>query len=220
MIPDEHAIDPDQRPEALADALARISELEQRLDEAVVEVGVLRLQLDMLSSTDTLTGLPNEHGIVEALEKAAARSERSQEPFGLLAIDLPTAERIAAASGAEILEDAFRHGGALVAAGLRRLDTVGRTDGGGFMAVLPMLSREGVDVVLGRIERLLLRTPLDVEGEPVRLMPAFAVVLSNPSAPSDPHEMLNELTAARARARPGSPVVVRTGSAVEDGGPS
>lgn len=212
-----NATGPDGHSEALESALLRISELETRLEEAIGEVGVLRLQLDMLSATDTLTGLPNENGILQALEKAAARAERSGEPFGLMTIELPTVERAAAAAGPELLEDALRHGGSLVAACLRRLDTVGRVEGGGFMAVLPMLSQEGVEAVIGRIERLLLRTPLDVNGEPVRLMPAFTVVLSNPDGSSEPNRMLKELTTAQVRARPGAPVIVHTKASVDGG---
>ena len=216
---DANLAESSHQPDTIEAAVARISELESRLDDAIVEVGVLRLQLDMLSSTDTLTGLPNENGIAQALEKAAARAERSGEPFGLMAIDLPTVKRAAEKSGPEVFEDAIRHGGALVAACLRRLDTVGRLEGGGFLAVLPMLSREGVEAVINRIERLLLRTPLDVNGEPLRLMPAFTVVLSNPDGSSEPNRMLRELSAAQKRTRPGSPVVVLTKASVDGSGP-
>jgi diguanylate cyclase (GGDEF)-like protein len=206
---------PRPEPATLEEAKAQIAELERQLEQALFEAGVLRLQLDMLSSTDTLTGMPNVNGIAQALEKSAARAERSGESFGLMAVDIPMMAKFDQNADREAFEDAVRHAGAMITACLRRLDTVGRIEDGAFVLVLPMLGPEGVKAVTQRIERLLLQTPFLFGGQPVRLTPAFTVVLSNVDQPNEPHRMLTELFAARVGAKPGTPVTLHTAPVVD-----
>ena len=201
-------------PQTLDDAKSQITELQGELEKALFEAGVLRLQLDMLSSTDTLTGMPNLNGIAQALEKAAARAERSGEPFGLMSIEIPVLDKVREIDADEH-EDAVRHAGAMITACLRRLDTVGRLEEGAFLVVLPMLGPEGVKAVTQRSERLLLQTPVAVGDDALRLTPAFTIVLSNPDGINEPHRMLKELTAAMPRSRPGKPVVLHTKTSVD-----
>jgi GGDEF domain-containing protein len=205
-----------ERPEpvTLDEAKAQITELEAELEKALFEAGVLRLQLDMLSSTDTLTGMPNLNGVAQALEKAAARADRSAEPFGLMAIEIPVLEKLREIEPDEH-EDAVRHAGAMITACLRRLDTVGRLEEGAFLIVLPMLGPEGVKAVTHRSERLLLQTPVMIGDDALRLTPAFTIVLSNPDGANEPHRMLKELTAAMPRSRPGRPVILHTKTSVD-----
>ncbi len=210
----EFGLTPRPVPETLDEAKSQIADLQSELEKALFESGVLRLQLDMLSSTDTLTGMPNLNGIAQALEKAAARADRSGEPFGLMSIEIPVLEKLREEDPEEH-EDAVRHAGAMITACLRRLDTVGRLEEGAFLVVLPMLGPEGVKAVTQRSERLLLQTPVAVGEEALRLTPAFTIVLSNPDGPNEPHRMLKELTAAMPRSRPGSPVILHTKTSVD-----
>ena len=201
-------------PQTLEEAKTQISEIQAELEKAMFESGVLRLQLDMLSSTDTLTGMPNLNGIAQALEKAAARADRSGEPFGLMSIEIPVLEKLRESEPDEH-EDAVRHAGAMITACLRRLDTVGRLEEGSVLVVLPMLGPEGVKAVTHRSERLLLQTPVAIGDDALRLTPAFTIVLSNPDGVNEPHRMLKELTSAMPRSRPGKPVILHTKTSVE-----
>ena len=108
------------------DAAARVAQLEERLAEAEADNGVMRLQLDMLTATDIVTGLPNSNGIAAQLQKAAARYSRSGEAFGLMHVGFPAFERIAEDRGRRALEEAMRHAGALVGAAVRHHTTVCR----------------------------------------------------------------------------------------------
>lgn len=194
-------------PRAEFDA-ARVAELETRLDELEADNGVLRLQLDMLTATDVVTGLPNANGIIEQLHKAAARYSRSGEAFGLMYVAFPAFERIAAERGRVDLETAMRHAGAMVGACIRQLDTVGRLDENGLVCVLPMLSDDGTDPVISRIERVLASTPVIFdESDELTLVPTFTVVLCNTAARVDPAAMMNRLMEARDVAAPGAPVI-------------
>ena len=210
----EFGVSPRPEPATLDEAKAQIAEMQTELEKALFESGVLRLQLDMLSSTDTLTGMPNLNGIAQALEKAAARADRSGEPFGLMAIQIPVLEKLQHEEPDEF-EDSVRHAGAMITACLRRLDTVGRLEEGAFLVVLPMLGPEGVKAVTQRSERLLLQTPVTIGEEALRLTPAFTIVLSNEDGQNEPHRMLKELTAAMPRSRPGAPVILHTKTSIE-----
>lgn len=203
-------------PETLPAALDRIHELEDQLDKALFDAGNLRLQMDMFSVTDTLTGLRNMNGVITALERAAVRSRRSGEGFALMAVDIPALRRIAAEFGRSGFDDAVRHAGALISACLRRLDTVGRMDDGGFHAVLPMLDASGVEAVVARMAGLLARMPLDFDGQEVPLEPVFTVILSNPHGTNDVPRLVRELATARDRQPTGTPLVIRSKAMVEE----
>jgi len=194
--------------ESGASAEERIAYLEARLEEAEADNGVLRLQLDMLTSTDIVTGLPNSNGIAAQLQKAAARYSRSGEAFGLMHVGFPAFRRIAEERGRRALEDAMRHASSLVGAAVRQLDTVGRIDEDGFACVMPMMSDDGVTPVVKRMERVLDSTPLVLDdGEEIYLIPAFAVVICSTAARVDPPAVMNRLIEARSEAAPGIPIV-------------
>lgn len=187
----------------------RIEELERKLDAAEVENGMLRLQLDVLSSIDIVTGLPNVTGMMDVLENALARSIREGERFAVMSVHIPELRKIAERHGREALKEALRHSGAMIAAGLRQLDTVGRLDDTGFLATLPMLGDAGIDIVIDRVTSMLQAVPLTFDGDEIALEPVISAVLSTPDQPP-PHAsaVISQLLTARAQARPGSPSVV------------
>jgi len=189
-------------------AETRIAQLEARLAEAEADNGVLRLQLDMLTSTDIVTGLPNSNGIAAHLQKAAARYSRSGEAFALMHVGFPAFARIFEDHGRRSLEDAMRHAGSLVGAAVRQLDTVGRVDEDGLVCVMPMMSDEGVNPVVNRIEKVLDSTPLILgDDSEIYLVPAFTIVICSTAARVDPPTVMNRLVDARSLATPGNPII-------------
>jgi len=194
--------------ETKRDDAARIAELETRLAEAESDNGVLRLQLDMLTSTDIVTGLPNANGIAAHLQKAAARYSRSGEAFGLMHIGFPAFRRIAEERGRRALEESMRHAGSLVGAVVRQLDTVGRIDEDGLVLVMPMMGDDGVSPVVSRVEKALDSTPMAFDGgEELYLVPAFTVVVCSTAARVDPAVIMNGLLDVKGEALPGTPII-------------
>lgn len=191
----------------LETAVARIAELERLLDEQRLENGVLRLQLDVLSTTDIVTGLPNVTGIVQILENALARHSRSGESFGVMAVNVPALATIGERYGKDHVKDALRHSGAMVSAGLRQLDSVGRLDDTTFLVALPMLGREGVGAVIERIERMLESVPMTFGDDSVHMEPAISLVLIAPGEAPEIDQVLSTLFDARERAVPGTPAI-------------
>lgn len=195
-------------PDTLRDALERIADLEEQLGHAHADSGLLRLQLDLVSATDPVTGLANDNGVLAALEQAAVRAVFSGERFGILAIDIPEFAEIARTHGSEGLDAGLLHLGALVSACVRRVDTVGRIDELGLVAVMPMVDDDVVSDLIEAIEAVLLSSDIEPAGQGPRVSAQFGAVVSHADAPGDALRMLRQLTTAREEARPGKPVVV------------
>ncbi len=193
-------------PHSMADALARISDLEGRLEAANREIGVLRLQLDLLATTDPMTGLVNERGVFERIEQVAAESAHTRSSFVVLSVDLPQLGSIAETHSRELYEEATKHLAALVGATARDFDAVGRMNDGGLLVVMP---RAGEEVAMGLISELAdVLEPAASDG--VRpLTPLFAAVVFETSRPLAVPQVLQLVTEARQRAAAGEPMISR-----------
>ncbi len=191
------------------EAMERIAALEEIIAGQRAELGLLRLQLEMLSATDVITGLPNLTGIMQTLEKQLARHRRTAEPFGIMLIEADGIETTEGA-GQEALHDALRHCGAMISAALRQSDTVGRIDERTFAAVLPDLSRDGAGVVMGRIDANLRTMPPGPIDAPTRLTPRLSVVLIDGAFAGDATDLMEGINRLRVEAKPGEPTIIES----------
>jgi GGDEF domain-containing protein len=161
----------------------RIAQLEAELAAHRRELGEMRLQLDVLSTVDSLTGLLNRNGILDAVESAAQRQVRTGEPFGLLLITVPELRRIRAAEHELIYLDVVRDVAALVSASLRDMDRVGRVDDMTFLSVLPWVGEDGLPSVRSRLSRVL-------QARDRRLEALFTSVVAGPHGRVDADDLL------------------------------
>jgi diguanylate cyclase (GGDEF)-like protein len=110
-----------------------------------------RVELAHLSRTDPLTGCLNRRGFGERLNAELARAERTDEPLGLVQIDLDgfkaVNDRDGHAAGDELLCWVVRTTTAL----LRGVDAVGRLGGDEFAVLLPGADAQVADEVGHRI---------------------------------------------------------------------
>ena len=189
-------------------ASARIRDLESELAVSKFEIGTLRLQLDVMSTLDPITGMPNLHGMVELIDGAVHRRERMGEAFGVMTVRFPVLTDIRDRFGTDAYHGALRHAGALITAGLRQIDRVGRLDETTFLAVLADLNAQGVPSVTDRLERMLLQVPLTFgESEVIRLLPELSVVLSRKDGAIESPTLLDLLYEAREQSEFGRPLV-------------
>ena len=114
----------------------RIDELEAELEDARAEINQLRLQLHVFTSTDAITGLANRNGLLDSLQGAIDRQQRMAEPYCVVFLRFPQLGGLMDDHHEDDYEEALRHLGAIVAAGLRTVDRVGRLDETTFVAVL------------------------------------------------------------------------------------
>ncbi len=177
----------------------RVRQMEDELDEARADVGRLRLEIELFTSTDPLTGFVNRSGTLEAIQGALDRLERTGEPFTILAISIPSA------TSEELdeldLVNRIRHFGGLIGGGLRRLDRVGRLDDDMFVTVLANLGAAYLSTVTDRIHAAL---QIDLDELEAR---TAAVVMAEPTA-RDAGELLAEAIDLVLAGGPGDPVVI------------
>ncbi len=94
-------------------------------------------RLQLLSITDSLTGLNNRVKIDEAIQEQLDRFERYRTPFSLLMLDIDHFKRINDRCGHQEGDKVLVLIARLLKEGIRKTDVVGRWGGEEFMVVLP-----------------------------------------------------------------------------------
>lgn len=159
------------------------------LSESQEEIARLRIELDLFSNTDLLTGFVNRNGLLEAIEQAADRFARLTEPATILAIRIPEVDHTTVDNEDHIAT--VQHLGALIKAGLRRLDRVGRLDDDTFIMVLANLNRDDLDIVLERIRTALTGAPVPIARKEISIHPIMhSVVIDGSPAVPDADSLL------------------------------
>jgi diguanylate cyclase (GGDEF)-like protein len=108
-------------------------------------------RLQLLASTDELTGLPNRRATLAFLDEALAQARRDRSEVAVLMIDVDHFKRINDTWGHATGDDVLRHLARVLGGGLRDRDRLGRLGGEEFLAVLP---GAGADVARGVAERM------------------------------------------------------------------
>ncbi|MCP3934277.1 MAG: GGDEF domain-containing protein [Actinomycetia bacterium] len=164
----------------------------ERIRDLESENAHLRLQLAIMSSTDPVTGLANRAGVVDSIEVALNRLPRMREPFAVVGVRFP---QIAILDDEDLRVDAVRDLGALLAAGLRNVDRVGRIDDTTFIAILANIPADHVSTVTGRT-REMLGSLVEVAGLPEStLKPGLcAVSVVDPETESNPMTLLDTVS--------------------------
>lgn len=114
---------------------------------------------------DPLTGLLNRMGILELLEREAARARRNNTELSVLFLDLDRFKEINDLHGHAVGDGVLRTIAGQLSSGLRASDAVGRIGGDEFLVVLPETDLRAAR----RIGRRLSRLVENVNGRPMGL---------------------------------------------------
>ena len=134
-----------------------------------------RGELERLSVIDGLTGLYNRNHLVETIAKEVARSDRQEEPFAAMMIDLDHFKKY---------NDTYGHLGgdkvlvkmsAIFSDCIREVDYAARYGGEEFLILLPQTDLEGGVEVAERIQNRLADTKLDDEKKKVGITLSIGV---------------------------------------------
>ncbi len=160
-----------------------------------------RLQEQMLEGAllyDSLTNLPNRALFMDRLQHAAQRSQRGQNNFAVLFLDL---DRF------KVVNDSLGHnaGDKLLVGIAERLqhcvrpqDTVARLGGDEFAILLESMNETGAHAIAERIQ-LSLKTPFDLDGRDVQTTVSIGITLSKDIA--DPEQLLRNADVAMYHAK-------------------
>jgi diguanylate cyclase (GGDEF)-like protein/PAS domain S-box-containing protein len=103
----------------------------------------VKKDIETLSLTDSLTGLPNRRQLDETINKIMASAERHQRPFSLVLMDLDKFKLVNDNYGHQVGDDILQTTGKILLENTRKGDTAGRWGGEEFLIVCPESDIEG-----------------------------------------------------------------------------
>lgn len=155
---------------SLVEANLSYEELVQRLEQTLEEKAALNRELERLSTTDTLTQLPNRRQLFRRLTEELSRVARHGGSVSLVTIDIDHFKSVNDTWGHVFGDEVLQAVAAALAANARANDIVARTGGEEFTALLPETGVSGASAVaqrmLSRVAALSLSGP---GGEAIRV---------------------------------------------------
>lgn len=139
-------------------------------------------RLQVLASTDELTGLPNRRAIVARAEVVLRRARRDGGVLSVLMIDVDHFKSVNDTYGHATGDALLRHLARILSPGLRSQDRLGRIGGEEFLAVLPGASLERAREIAVRMRDAVLSTPLNTIDAHVPFSVSIGVAGSSASA--------------------------------------
>jgi diguanylate cyclase (GGDEF)-like protein len=127
--------------------LGSIGWLEKRLDEA-------NGQLELLATTDGLTGLWNRRYVLEQLELQFDRSRRSGQGVGVVLVDIDNFKLVNDTYGHGVGDEVLCRTADVIKSAVRAYDTVGRIGGEELLVVAPDIDAPSLSALAERIRSL------------------------------------------------------------------
>ena len=134
-------------------------------------------RLQQLTQIDVLTGFFNLSYLFVALEREMERARRASLSVCLVMIDLDHFKRINDTHGHECGNEALQWASKVWRESIRRIDIPCRYGGEEFAIILPGAHLSQAVRMAQRLRLLLAESPVQLEGEPVRLTASFGVDL-------------------------------------------
>jgi diguanylate cyclase (GGDEF)-like protein len=156
---------PPASPEVVIFTVEKALEKKRLRDENVR----LLQDLQALSLTDALTGLPNRRSFEQALKHENARALRHGQALAVLMVDLDHFKRVNDAHGHGGGDTVLKHFAALAVQVFRDGDVIYRYGGEEFVALLPQTAASGALQAAARLIELVAGTPAVVDNTPVRV---------------------------------------------------
>lgn len=126
-----------------------IEALRRRLEEAEATLARLRLVMEVVGTTDLATGIHNRNGVLEAIERRRRWMNRRGDMFGVLVVCFANLRALDLDQPDDV--ELVKHLAAVIGAGVREVDDVGRLDEKSFASVLADIKPGSMAVVVDRV---------------------------------------------------------------------
>ena len=151
--------------------------LEQRVIERTMQLQDVNTQLEHQAMHDALTKLPNRALFHDRLKSALFTSQRTNEPFALLGVDLDLFKEINDTLGHHAGDMVLKHVADACNKVLRDTDTVARMGGDEFSIILPKVTnKEQAELVAQRVLAAI-KVPLDFEGHKIEVGSSIGIAM-------------------------------------------
>lgn len=124
-------------------------------------------QLLIVSRKDQLTGLYNRTAISEVIKAEIERSQRYQQPFAVVMVDIDRFKRINDCYGHDAGDKVLTKIASILMCNLRKLDVVGRWGGEEFLIVAPGSDHIAAAQLAERLRRFIEEVPVGDFPEPI-----------------------------------------------------
>jgi diguanylate cyclase (GGDEF)-like protein len=131
--------------------------------------------LENLARTDTLTGLLNRRTFDEQLREAAARKNRTGEPFSVCLVDLDHFKKVNDTYGHAAGDIVLRTAAQTMGSELREIDKVFRMGGEEFAVLLPGVGLEGALATAERLRTRIAARTIAAEGQEIAVTVSIGV---------------------------------------------
>lgn len=143
--------------ELIQKQMKQLNEHQKYLEEQVLkrtkELEEAKNQLDIMSRTDELTGLPNRRDLREKIQQEAHRAVRMRREFCFIFIDIDKFKHINDTYGHNCGDVVLKQVATTIRGLLRKYDFVARWGGEEFLVMLPETGLEGATVVAERFRK-------------------------------------------------------------------
>jgi diguanylate cyclase (GGDEF)-like protein len=104
----------------------------------------------------------NRRGLDQILEKTIEHAKGMEKPFSIIMADVDGLKQYNDMHGHLAADDALRHIAQTIAIKLRSEDAIARFGGDEFVIVCPGLGKNGIDILITRLNAALVTAPLTV----------------------------------------------------------
>jgi len=145
------------------------------IERDLTEHKMLQSRLEVLASTDALTGLPNRQAIMNRAEKEFARARQTQLPLSIVMIDVDHFKAINDQHGHAAGDHVLKEVGAICQDVLRGSDVIGRIGGEEFVLLLPGAPQASAEQVAERMRARLAGTQINLHEKAFTVTASFGV---------------------------------------------
>lgn len=159
--------------------LATAHVIQRSVDDAHVEISQTRREFEAMRAEleeakrqvmlDPLTGARNRFGMESSLGQEVARARRAASKLTVAMLDLDHFKRVNDVYGHDAGDQALVYFAQLTGSVLRESDTLYRCGGEEFLVTLPETDLHGATFMLGRLRRMLTKSPLSYQSKIVKL---------------------------------------------------
>eukprot|EP00004_Rigifila_ramosa_P002256 TRINITY_DN12339_c0_g1_i1.p2 TRINITY_DN12339_c0_g1~~TRINITY_DN12339_c0_g1_i1.p2 ORF type:complete len:351 (+),score=74.92 TRINITY_DN12339_c0_g1_i1:32-1084(+) len=175
--------------------------IELRANEKTLEATVRELEL--LATTDELTGLHNRRSLLHRLKFEVARARRFRSPLAAVMIDLDHFKRINDEHGHAIGDQVLSSLGRLLRENVRVIDVAGRYGGEELCVILPSTPAEGARKFAETLRAKIEAQVHYAGARPVQVTASLGVGVFNHMEIDDADSLLRQADAALYRAKHG-----------------